>query len=306
MRTTEGRPVASEEARTGTVVAHYGIAVAVRLDDGEETRLPLRRSQKAVVGDRVETEGEGFRTLPSSGVLRRRDRHGRVRSVAAHLDVLAVVVAPIPESPLGFIDRGIVAARVAGLEPWIVVNKNDLAEAADLFQDLNGLYGEAAHLLSVSAESGAGLDEIGAGLSPARRSVFVGTSGVGKSSLLNALLPDLDLDVGEINEVSGLGRHVTSVATLHSLPGGGELIDTPGFRDFGPVAVSSRELAAHFPGFEEALTQPCHFRDCLHLTEPGCAVLAALESGEIESQRHDAYRALLTDLQRAEEAADVH
>ena len=289
-------------AQEGTVIAHYGIAVGVRFGSGEEVRLPLRRPQKVVVGDRVERKGEGLRTLPSSGVLRRRDRHGRVRSVAAHLDVLAVVVAPIPESPLGFIDRGIVAARVAELEPWIVVNKNDLSEAADLFEELTRLYGEAARLLFVSAQSGDGLASIGEGLSPARRSVFVGTSGVGKSSLLNALLPDLDLDVGEINEVSGLGRHITSVATLHTLPGGGELIDTPGFRDFGPVAVSSRELAAHFPGFEEALIQPCHFRDCLHLTEPGCAVLAALESGDIETQRHEAYRALLTDLQRAEEA----
>ena len=292
----------ADAIRQGTVIAHYGIAVGVRFETGEEVRLPLRRSQKVVVGDRVETEGEGFRTLPSSGVLRRRDRHGRVRSVAAHLDVLAVVVAPIPESPLGCIDRGLVAARVAELEPWIVVNKNDLEGAGSLFSELTRLYGEGARLLSVSAQSGDGLASIGLGLSPARRSVFVGTSGVGKSSLLNALLPELDLDVGEINEASGLGRHITSVATLHTLPGGGELIDTPGFRDFGPVAVSSRELAAHFPGFEAALAQPCHFRDCLHLSEPQCAVLEALASGQIESQRHDAYRALLTDLQRAEEA----
>ena len=134
-------------AQEGTVIAHYGIAVGVRFGSGEEVRLPLRRPQKVVVGDRVERKGEGLRTLPSSGVLRRRDRHGRVRSVAAHLDVLAVVVAPIPESPLGFIDRGIVAARVAELEPWIVVNKNDLSEATDLFEELTRLYGDVARLL---------------------------------------------------------------------------------------------------------------------------------------------------------------
>jgi ribosome biogenesis GTPase len=130
----------------------------------------------------------------------------------------------------------------------------------------------------------------------------VGTSGVGKSTLLNALLPDLELAVGAINDASGLGRHITSTATLHALAGGGELIDTPGFRDFGPVEVTARELAAFFPGFEEPLGRGCHFRDCLHRQEPDCRVLAAVEAGEISVHRHGGYLALLSELEGVESA----
>lgn len=290
------------DSRAGTVVAHYGVAVAVRFDDGEHGRLPLRRSNTVVVGDRIAAQGEIFRVLPSSGVLRRRDHHGRVRAVAAHLNLLGIVLAPVPESPVGFVDRGLVAARAAGIEPLVLINKCDLAETEELLLEFSRRYRQSARVIAVSAQSSSGLDAIRSWLSPDRRGVFVGTSGVGKSSLLNALLPDLDLAIGEINEASGLGRHVTSVATLHQLPEGGELIDTPGFRDFGPVAVSPGELAAHFPGFEEALSRGCHFRDCLHLSEPGCGVREALEAGEIEAERHDSYRALLHELQQAEEA----
>ena len=287
-------------SQAGTVIAHYGIAVAVRFDDGQETRLPLKRSQAVVVGDRVEVQGEGFRALPSAGVLRRRDSHGRVRSVAAHLDLLGIVVAPIPISPVGFIDRGLVAARTANLEARILINKSDLPGAEALYADLSDRYSDLVEIDLISAHTQKGLKEICSWLSEGRRGVFVGTSGVGKSSLLNALLPDLDLDVGEINEVSGLGRHVTSVATLHSLESGGELIDTPGFRDFGPVAVSSGELATYFPGFEAALEYRCHFRNCLHVSEPGCVVLQALAEGRIQEERHAAYLSLLKDLQQAE------
>ena len=288
------------DSRTGTVVAHHGVAVAVRFDDGEYGRLPLRRSNTVVVGDLIEAEGEVFRVLPSSGVLRRRDHHGRVRAVAAHLDLLGIVLAPAPVSPVGFVDRALVAARSAGVEPLVLINKCDLPGTEALLQELGERYQKASRVIAVSAHVRTGLDEIRSWLAPDRRGVFVGTSGVGKSSLLNALVPDLDLAIGEINETSGLGRHVTSVATLHRLSGGGELIDTPGFRDFGPVAVSPDELAAHFPGFEEALTRGCHFRDCLHLSEPGCAVSEALERGQVQAERHASYRSLLEELQQAD------
>jgi ribosome biogenesis GTPase len=130
----------------------------------------------------------------------------------------------------------------------------------------------------------------------------VGTSGVGKSSILNALCPDLELAVGEINDWSGLGRHITSNATLHALPDGGELIDTPGFRDFGPVEVSSRDLAVFFPGFESALAEGCRFRDCLHRVEPGCSVRAADAESRLPEGRHAAYLDLLEELESAERA----
>jgi ribosome biogenesis GTPase len=105
--------------------------------------------------------------------------------------------------------------------------------------------------------------------------------------------------VGEINRFTRLGRHVTTRATLHVLQGGGELIDTPGFRDFVPVDVAPAEMARHFPGFESALARGCRFRDCLHREEPGCSVTAAVAAGEIDPARHQAYLHLLADLERA-------
>jgi ribosome biogenesis GTPase len=284
--------------RTATVVAHYGVAVAVRLDSGALERVRLPRRTSLVVGDRVEIRGETLvRVEVSRGVLKRRDSHGRIRSVASNLDCLGIVLAPRPDSPVGFVDRGLVAAGAAGLSAFIVVNKSDLPGAAELHGTLEETYGAEVSALLVSSVSGAGLNTLRSRLAAAGRGVFVGTSGVGKSSLFNALLPELELAVGEINEVSGLGRHVTSTATLHALPGGGEWIDTPGFRDFGPVEVSPAQLAAFFPGFESVLEGGCHFRDCLHRSEPGCCVLEGVGTGLIAAHRHAAYLSLLRELE---------
>jgi ribosome biogenesis GTPase len=286
----------------GVVVSHFGVAVAVRLENGDIRRVSVRRNSSHVVGDRVELEGERLTSLPASGVLRRRDSHGRVRAVAANLDVLGVVLAPIPVSPGGFVDRAIVAARAAGIEPVIVVNKADLPGAQALFEEMARHHALPEGPFLVSAALGSGLGTLRRFFAEGRRGAFVGTSGVGKSSLLNTLCPELDLDVGEINEVSGLGRHVTSVATLHALSDGGELIDTPGFRDFGPVEVSAEELAAGFPGFAEELESRCRFRDCRHRSEPGCRVREAVEAGRIPTVRYTAYLDLLDELEELERA----
>ena len=288
----------SDGVHTATVVAHYGVAVAVRLDTGALERVRLPRRTSLVVGDRVELRGETLgRVEAARGVLRRRDSHGRIRSVASNLDCLGIVLAPRPDSPVGFVDRGLVAARAAGLSSFILVNKSDMAGAAELHGAMEDSYGPEVPALRVSSTSGAGLGALRGRLAAAGRGVFVGTSGVGKSSLLNALLPELELAVGEINEASGLGRHVTSTATLHALPGGGEWIDTPGFRDFGPVEVSPAQLAAFFPGFESVLEGGCHFRDCLHRSEPGCRVLEGVGTGLIAAQRHAGYLSLLGELE---------
>jgi len=295
--------MSEREGEEGTIVAHHGIAVAVRFPDGEVERIRTRRNSGHVVGERVRVEGGRLRGLPAHGVLRRRDRHGRVRAIAANLDALVVVVAPLPESPTGFVDRAIVAARAAGIEPWVVVNKCDRVPGADrLFEAMQGLYGSELPVLSLSAATGEGLGAIRSLLPEGRLAAFVGTSGVGKSSLLNALCPEVDLDVGEINEASGLGRHITSTSTLHRMPSGGEWIDTAGFRDFGPVEISARDLASHFPGFEAALAEGCRFRDCAHESEPGCAVLTEVEAGRIAPERHAGYLELRAELSEVERA----
>ena len=132
-------------------------------------------------------------------------------------------------------------------------------------------------------------------MASAGRGALVGSSGVGKSSLLNALVPGLALKVRALSEAHGVGRHTTTVSTLHRLPGGGELVDTPGVREFGLVDVDRHDLARYFPGFSE-VTAACRFRDCLHKDEPDCAVQRAVEDDVVDAARYVAYRTLLDEL----------
>ena len=280
----------------GRVVAHHGVAVLVRFDDGSEEQVWLQPKQTAVVGDRVRVAGDRLGVEPAYGVLRRRDPRGRDRTIATNLDRLGIVIAPEPREPPGYIDRGFVIARAAGIEPFVVLNKIDLDPEGTLGDRLEEIYGGVAPVLRVSAHGRTGIDAIEALLEGGRLGAFVGPSGVGKSSLLNALVPDLELRVGELNRGSGKGRHTTTTATLHAIPGGGLLVDTAGFKDFLAVDLEPIDAAAHFPGFEAALETGCRFSDCLHGTEPDCAVLAALERGEIEERRHRAYRQLVDEL----------
>ncbi|MGE4609641.1 MAG: ribosome small subunit-dependent GTPase A [Myxococcota bacterium] len=290
-------------SQRGIIVAHYGIAVAVRFDDGSQRPVDVRRNSGHVVGDQVEIGDRGLISLPARGVLSRRDKYGRIHSIASNLDVLGVVLAVRPQSPLGFLDRAIVSARAADIDPILIVNKADLAESKQLYDQIASNYASSGRAFLVGAHRGEGLDALREYFAAGYRGVFIGSSGVGKSSLLNAICPAVDLQVGELNAASGLGRHVTTTATLHELPAGGELVDTPGFRDFGPVEVSPRDLAQHFPGFEAALETACRFNDCSHRSEPGSSVRDAVEGGTISESRHDAYVQLLAELESAEQDA---
>ncbi len=295
-------PMSSPDAaRQGVIVAHLGVAVEVLFGDGERHQVRVKRRSGHVVGDSVLVRGEVLERLPRSTELRRRDGRGAVHLVGANLDVLGVVVAPRPLPPAGFVDRAIVAARAAGLKPFLIVNKEDLAGAAELTAELRALYGAALPVFTLSAKAGIGLDLLRRFMAEGHRGAFVGTTGVGKSSLLNALCPDLALTVGELCEARGVGRHTTTVATLHALPGGGELIDTPGFRDFGLVDIVVEELIVHFPGFEQAMMARCRFRDCRHRAEPGCAVTALVEKGALAEERYRAYLDLLAEIEVAED-----
>ncbi len=288
------------------LVAHFGVAVEVRLDGtGERRAVKVLRRSGHVVGDRVELIGERLTRLERRNQLRRRDSMGRTHVVAANLDVLGIVVAARPATPAGFVDRALVAAAVAGFEPLVILNKADLPEAEPLAEHVRTTWpasatGEPLRMCVVSAAREQGLAELLRILAgpPGQRGVFVGTSGVGKSSLVNALLPEQEaLTIGEINLMSGLGRHTTTTATLHALPEGGELIDTPGFREFGLVEISARELATWFPGFVAIHAhQHCRFADCLHLAEPDCAIKQARDRGELEDARWQAYRDLVEEL----------
>lgn len=299
-RTTDASPEpAFEGGRAGRVVAHHGVAVLVRDETGGEEQVWLQPGQRAVVGDRVRVSEGRLVVEAARGVLRRFDARGRERTIATNLDVLAIVVAPEPREPPGYIDRGFVIARAAGIEPCIVVNKLDLAGGPALAAKLEEIYGPSGPVFAVSAERNENVEAIRDHLAGGRLGAFVGASGVGKSSLLNALVPELDLRVGELNRGSGKGRHTTTTATLHALEGGGFLVDTAGFKDFIAIDVEPADAARHFPGFERALERGCRFRDCLHRSEPDCAVLAAVGSGEIDERRHRSFVQLLDELASA-------
>ncbi len=280
----------------GRVVAHHGVAVLVRFDAGGERQIWLTPEQRAVAGDLVVVVGDRLIVLPATGILRRMDARGRERTIAVNLDLLGIVIALDLREPPGYIDRGFLIARSAGIEPIVILNKTDLAGAGELAHRLDEIYGESAPVLRVCAKTSEGIAAIPEALAGGKLGALVGPSGVGKSSLLNALVPDLDLRVSELNRGSHKGRHTTTTATVHDLSGGGLLIDTAGFKDFIAADVEPGEAAIFFPGFEGPLKDGCRFRDCLHRSEPGCGVLAALSSGQIPETRHRAYLQILDEL----------
>jgi ribosome biogenesis GTPase len=223
-----------------------------------------------------------------------------VHLVGANLDVLGIVVASLPLPPVGFIDRAIVSARAADLEPFLVVNKCDLEQAADSIAILQAVYAGSVTVFPLSAVTGVGLTPLRTFLGAGHRGAFVGTTGVGKSSLLNALCPEIDLKVGGLNQLNYKGCNTTTVSTLHALPDGGELIDTPGFQDFGLVDITIQDLAAYYPGFEETRNLACRFRDCRHRSEPDCAVIALVEQGRITAERYAMYLEILNEVEAGE------
>jgi ribosome biogenesis GTPase len=279
----------SDPEKKGVIVSHHGIAVDVLFESGERELVKVKRREGHVVGDNVVVKAHRLTRLPRRTELCRRDSRGSVRIVGANLDVLGVVVSPMPMPTPGYIDQAVVAARQAGLTPVLVINKGDLEGARIFADEMIAVYKGIVDIFVVSAITGEGLDALTQYLGQGVRSFFVGITGVGKSSLLNAICPALDLRVGELFTAGNRGCNTTTVSTLHSLPGGGELVDTPGFNEFGLVDISTEDLAGFFPGFEATMEERCHFRDCRHRTEPGCAVSKLVESGGISQERYDTY-----------------
>src|SRR5690606_2971026 len=209
--------------------------------------------------------------------------------------------APLPEPHANLIDRYLIAAEHAGIRPLLLLNKADLIDA-DNEQALNRLLGVYRQLgypiLEVSAHQGDGMQALQA-LLDNHISVFVGQSGVGKSSLVNSLLPEVATRVGPLSELTGKGTHTTTTARLFHFPRGGDLIDSPGIREFGLGHVSRSDVEAGFIEFRDLLGH-CRFRDCKHDREPGCALLKALEEGQVQQQRMNSYRHIISGLNQAE------
>ena len=269
---------------------------------------PLMGRSKAlgntvVVGDRVTFETENDRTLLSA-VLPRRNAFSRRASgerpeeqvVAANLDQVVLVCSiRRPAFRAGLADRVLSQAEHAGLPARLVLNKCDLDDAHEIERVIEAYAGAGYSGYRVSALAGDGLDLLRADCA-GRRSLFVGHSGVGKSTLLNALAPGLELISGGVNVKTGKGRHTTTAAWLIRAAPDLELIDTPGIRTFGLWGVSARDLERSYPDFLPFLGT-CRFSDCRHAAEPGCAVRAAAEAGRLSPRRLDSFLQLRAELE---------
>jgi ribosome biogenesis GTPase len=296
-RPKSSAPAKSDGGELGLIVSHRGVAVEVELDSGERSLVRVKRRSGHVVGDRVRVADERLTRLERHNELRRRSPGGGVHVVTVNLDLLLVVIAPEPLPRTGLVDRALVAARAADIRPALLVNKIDLDSGPAVLERMRGMYQGSVEVLGVSAATSEGIDAVRALIAGAGRCALSGHSGVGKSTITNQLVPHAQLETSELSTSSGKGRHTTTVSTLHRLPEGGELVDTPGIKEYGLVDVSADELAHHFPGFEGVLEEPCRFRDCLHRSEPGCHIRAAVEAGEIPEARFDSYTLLLEEVE---------
>ncbi len=287
---------------SGSVHATGGGVYAVRLDDGTRVAAKLRGRLKqtpgqVVIGDRVVVAGDAEpwtieRVEERSTQLVRRSRGGVAPKVlAANLDrVFAVVALVGPPASTELIDRLLVLIESSGMRPMLVLNKVDLEGARDALGRLSAIYEPLGYrVLSVSAKSGEGHEALRAELCRGM-SALIGPSGVGKSSLLNALEPGLTLLTGELSAKSGTGRHTTVSSRVLELGCGGFVADTPGFGDVTLWDVAVEELAGCFPEFAEA--GPCRFRGCAHMHEPDCGVREAVAEGRIHEARYRSYRKL--------------
>lgn len=218
----------------------------------------------------------------------------QVQIIAANLDLACLVVTlASPRTSLGFIDRFLVTAEAYDVPALLIFNKLDLfsEEGLEVLQIYTDLYESLGYpCYSVSATEGTNVDALKAVLKD-KTSLFSGHSGVGKSSLINQLIPGVKLRTGEISDWSNTGKHTTTFAELFDLPFGGKLIDTPGIRELGITDIEKQELGHFFPEMR-ALMHNCKFNNCVHINEPGCAVLKALEAGEIEPSRYDSYQSI--------------
>ncbi|HVV46067.1 MAG TPA: ribosome small subunit-dependent GTPase A [Bryobacteraceae bacterium] len=257
-----------EEVEANGLVIGIGPGVCL-VADGGEPRL-CHTEMSVAPGDRVAIRHEKVAAIAERRTtLSRTDPANphRERVIAANLDVL-VIVASVADPPFrpGLVDRYLVAAARGGIQPVLCMTKIDLADAASA-ADLYRAAGTPVVCCSVA--DGRGLDEL-SGLLAGNLAVFAGHSGVGKSSLLNALAGEECARVGSVSAGTGRGRHTTTGSRLWELRNGARIIDTAGIREFGLGAVSASEVRAAFPEFEEFV---CRFRDCRHLGEPGCAVV---------------------------------
>ncbi len=298
------------DGHNGLVIARYSNFYAVEGSNGTITQCVSRKKLSPLCGDFVtwEVSGDGgviTAVMPRRGVLTRPDRRGQPKETAANIDQLIIVNA-IPdvgdeeasyEFNSALTDRYIVATELLGATPLILLNKCDLAspktiERMELALKIYQAIGYSTLLTSTKAQIG--IEALNAQLCD-KTSIFVGESGAGKSSLINAIMPELAIRTNEVSAHSGLGKHTTTTTMLYHLQQGGHLIDSPGVREFGLWKVDATQLALGFREFQPYLGA-CKFRNCSHRHNDGCAIEAAAKEGKISSVRMESYYNIYNDI----------
>ncbi|MGY6553085.1 MAG: ribosome small subunit-dependent GTPase A [Wenzhouxiangella sp.] len=285
---------------SGLVVQAWANRGIVRLDDARLIPFHFpRRLIRPLPGDRVQLNPalELIEVAERRNEFGRGDNRGQFRAAAANLDRAIIVIAPEPAPSPDLIHRYLAAAQIHGIEPVVVVNKTDqpLPDQAP-FSELDELAGLGYRIIRTRCKPEPAVDELRA-LCENGISLLAGQSGVGKTSLLNALVPDLDERTSALSHVTGKGTHTTTTATVYPLSEQAGIVDTPGVWEYGLWSMPAAELERGFPEFAEYSAR-CRFRDCRHNSEPGCAVRAAAESGEIPASRHAAWLRLLAEQRR--------
>ena len=284
----------SDNSQTGLVITRYGQRLLVEAQSGELYQCTGRRNiELSVAGDQVIFQTTDNNEGVVTALLKRDNSLTRSQKlIAANIDELWLVVAIEPHYQFELIDRYLVVAENAGLPINIVVNKIELSDNFDQVKHDFSLYesaGYSVHYLSVKAQTN--VAEFKAQLKH-KAHIFLGQSGVGKSSLINELIPDLNLRVNEISTKSKLGKHTTTNTTLYHIPSGGDLIDSPGIREFQLDDLTDKEILSGFKEFKPFIGE-CKFRNCAHINEPKCAIKTAVEDGAINPKRYHSYLQLI-------------
>lgn len=302
--------------QTATIIRNTGSHYVGRLADGLEVKClakgnfrikGIRTTNPVAVGDCVELsapgpDGTAFITaiVPRRNyIIRKASNLSKAASIiAANVDC-AMLVATLahPVTSFAFIDRFLATCEAYGVKGALVINKTDLLdepEDAELIDAVSYLYTSIGYpVFTVSALSGFGLDAL-ADFLRGKVTLLSGNSGVGKSSLINALIPGASLRTAEISAAHDTGMHTTTFSEMYDLPGGGEIIDTPGVRGFGVVEFASEEVGHYFPEIFR-ISADCRFGNCTHTHEPGCAVLKAVEEHSISESRYNSYMSILEE-----------